>query len=130
MGLLEVGTNAPNPIVTDPHWGGARLPLSARSLMFQLRATRHLLTLPPMQRPTMKTHGHLAALGALGVSAGAVALYGLFFWISTPSKTGGIDPVHAEITRVSVAVIIAALVAVHIAFARQLFAYVKENRQA
>ena len=82
----------------------------------------------PMQRPTMKTHGHLAALGALGVSAGSLALYGLFFWISTPTKTGGIDSVHAMITRVSVAVFIAALVAIHVVFARQLFDYVKRNR--
>ena len=81
-----------------------------------------------MQRPTMKTHGHLAALGALGVSAGSLALYGLFFWISTPTRTGGIDSVHAMITRVSVAVIIAALIAVHLAFAKQLFSYVKEHR--
>jgi hypothetical protein len=82
----------------------------------------------PMQRPTMKTHGHLAALGALGVAAGSIALYGLFFWIATPTQTGGIDEVHAMITRVSVAVIIAALVAIHVAFARQLFSYVKQNR--
>ncbi|MBC7897783.1 MAG: hypothetical protein H7066_20355 [Cytophagaceae bacterium] len=76
----------------------------------------------------MKTHGHLAALGALGVSAGSLALYGLLFWIATPTATGGIDEVHAMITRVSVAVIIAALVAVHVVFALQLFNYAKANR--
>lgn len=79
-----------------------------------------------MQRPTMKTHGHFAALGALGVSAGSLALFALVFWISMPTKTGGIDSVHAMVTRVSVGVIIAALVAVHLAFAKQLFNYVKQ----
>lgn len=79
-----------------------------------------------MQRPTMKTHGRLAALGGLGVSAGSLALYGLFFWIATPTPTGGIDSVHAMVTRVSVGVIIAALVAVHLAFAKQLLNYVRQ----
>ncbi len=79
-----------------------------------------------MQRPTMKTHGHLAALGAIGVSAGSLALFGLVFWISMPTTTGGIDAVHAMVTRVSVGVIIAALVAVHLVFARQLFTYVRQ----
>lgn len=81
-----------------------------------------------MQRPTMKTHGHLAALGAIGVSFGALAIYGLVVWISMPVKGGGIDSVHAMVTWVSVGVIIALLIAVHLAFARQLFAYVKRYR--
>ena len=82
-----------------------------------------------MQLPTMKTHGRLAALGALGVCAGSLALYGLFFWISSRTATGGLDFEHSVLTRVSVAVIVAALIGAHYAFARQLLAYVKDNAE-
>lgn len=81
-----------------------------------------------MPAPTMKTHGHLAALGALGVCGGCVLIYALVFWISLRTPTGGLDYEHAMITRISIGVIFAAIIAAHYAFARQLFAYVKENR--
>lgn len=81
-----------------------------------------------MQTPTMKTHGHLAAIGAVGVSGGCVALYGLFFWISSRSPTGGIDYEHSIITRVSLGVIFAALIAAHVVYARQLYAYYREHK--
>lgn len=81
-----------------------------------------------MQLPTMKTHGRLAAFGALGVCAGSLALYALFFVISARSATGGLDYEHSLLTRVSVAVVVAALIGAHYAFARQLFAYVKDNQ--
>lgn len=79
--------------------------------------------------PTMKTHGKLAALGALGVSAGCVAVLALFYWIAAPSPTGGIDFEHTMIARVAVTVIMSAIIAVHVTFARQLLAYVKEHGQ-
>ncbi len=79
--------------------------------------------------PTMKTHGKLAALGAMGVSGGCLAIIALFVWISAPAATGGIDFEHSFITRISIAVIMAALIAVHVTFARQLFAYAKEHQQ-
>jgi hypothetical protein len=82
-----------------------------------------------MIMPTMKTHGRVAALGALGVCAGCVALYALVIWIAVPTPTTGIDFEHALITMISVAVIIAALVAVHLVFARQLLAYTKGHGQ-
>lgn len=81
-----------------------------------------------MPAPTMKTHGRLAALGALGVSAGAFALWLLLFYISRRTPTGGMDFEHALLTRVSTAVLFLALIAVHVVFARQLFAYVKEHK--
>jgi hypothetical protein len=80
-----------------------------------------------MQAPTMKTHGRLAAFGALGVCVGAIALFGLFFAVSGTGPGSGVDFEHSLITRISVGVIIAAIVGAHYAFARQLFAYTKEQ---
>lgn len=80
-----------------------------------------------MAMPTMKTHGRLAALGALGVCGGCVAIFALFFWIASPSPTTGIDFEHALITRLSIGVIMAAMIGAHYAFARQLLAYVREH---
>lgn len=81
-----------------------------------------------MLMPSMKTHARLAALGAIGVSAGALALYALVIFIALRSPTGGIDFEHSMLTIVSVGVIIAALVAAHLVFARQLIEYSKEQR--
>ncbi|MGQ0766758.1 MAG: hypothetical protein ACT4OZ_13995 [Gemmatimonadota bacterium] len=75
----------------------------------------------------MKTHARLAALGAVGVSAGALALYALVIFIALRSPTGGIDFEHSILTIVSVGVIIAALVAAHLVFARQLMTYAKSQ---
>ncbi|MGQ0649636.1 MAG: hypothetical protein ACT4P7_18945 [Gemmatimonadaceae bacterium] len=80
-----------------------------------------------MQMPTMKTHGRLAALGALGVCAGSFALFVLFVSISRPALGGGMDVEHALLTRIIAGVIVAALIGAHYAFARQLLAYVKEH---
>jgi cytochrome bd-type quinol oxidase subunit 1 len=80
-----------------------------------------------MAMPTMKTHGRLAAFGALGVCAGCVALFALVFWVAAPTPTTGIDFEHALITRLSVGVIVAAMIGAHYAFARQLLAYVREH---
>lgn len=82
-----------------------------------------------MPAPTMKTHGRLAAFGALGVSAGSLALWILLVLISRQSPTGGMDFDHTLISRVSTAVLFLALIAVHVVFARQLLSYVKEQRE-
>ncbi len=83
-----------------------------------------------MPMPTMKTHGRLAALGALGVSAGAFALWFLFYYISRRTPTGGMDYEHTAITRVSTGVLFLAFIAVHVVFARQLLHYVRTNRSS
>lgn len=80
-----------------------------------------------MPAPTMKTHGKLAALGAMGVSAGCVAIFAVFIWVTATPPAGGIDFEHGLISRVSIGVIMTALIAVHVTFARQLFAYAKEH---
>jgi hypothetical protein len=75
----------------------------------------------------MKTHGRLAALGALGVAAGSLLLWLLLAFISRRTETGGMDFDHTMVTWVSTAVLFLAVIAVHVAFALQLFAYVKEH---
>jgi len=82
-----------------------------------------------MPAPTMKTHGRLAAFGALGVAAASFALWILFVLITGQSATGGMDFEHTLLARASTAVIFLALIAVHVVFARQLLAYVKEQRE-
>ena len=61
---------------------------------------------PTMQIPTMKTHARLAALGAVGVCVGAIALFGLFYAISGTGPGSGLDFEHSIITRISVGVIV------------------------
>jgi hypothetical protein len=77
----------------------------------------------------MKSHGRLAALGALGVCAGSLALFILFFVISDSGPGSGLDFEHSLITRLSVGVIVAALIGAHYAFAWQLLTYVKEQSE-
>jgi hypothetical protein len=75
----------------------------------------------------MKKYGKPAALGALGVAAGAVALYLVIAWGSTPSPSGGIDSTHALLAYVSAAFPFAAIIAVHVVFARQLYDHAREH---
>ncbi len=75
----------------------------------------------------MKKYAKLASLGAMAVAGGCLALYGLIAWASTPTATGGIDGPHAAIAYIGAAIPIAAIVAVHVAYARQLAAYAKEH---
>lgn len=78
--------------------------------------------------PTMKTHGHLAAFGALGVSAGAFAIWLVLVYIARQTPTGGMDFEHSMLSWISTGLIFLAVIAVHVAFAVQLFAYSKEHR--
>lgn len=82
-----------------------------------------------MPMPTMKTHGRLAAFGALGVCAGSLALFVLFFVITDYGPGSGLDFEHSLITRLVIGVIVAGLIGAHYAFARQLLAYVKEQSE-
>ena len=74
---------------------------------------------------TVKRFARPAALGALGVSAGAIGLYLLVAFIASPVPRGGIDSTHAMLTWISVSIPIAALVAAHVVYALQLFRYSK-----
>ena len=75
----------------------------------------------------MKKHAKVASLGALTVAGGCVALFALIAWGSTPSPTGGIDGIHATLAYIGAAIPIAAIVAVHLVYARQLANYGKSE---
>ena len=75
----------------------------------------------------MNKYAKLASLGALAVAVVCVGLYALLAWVSTPTATGGIDGVHAMIAYLGIAVPIAAIVAVHVTYARVLSNYAKDN---
>jgi hypothetical protein len=75
----------------------------------------------------MKKYAKLASLGALGVTAGVVALYALIAWGSTPTPTGGIDGVHATIAYIGAGIPLLAIAVVHVVYSRQLARYAKEH---
>jgi hypothetical protein len=76
---------------------------------------------------TLKRFATLAALGALGVSAGALGLFLLVAFGSRSTALGGIDSTQAVVTWISVAVPIVLVVAAHLVFARILFRYANEQ---
>jgi len=75
----------------------------------------------------MKKHARLASLGAMAVAGALVALYAFVAWGSSPSPTGGMDGVHAAIAYIGAGIPILAIIAVHVAYSRQLAAYAKEH---
>ncbi len=76
---------------------------------------------------TMKKFARLAALGALGVAVGSIALYVVIAVGSSPTRLGGIDRTQAVIAWIGAAIPIAAIAAVHLVYARHLFRYAKEH---
>ena len=62
----------------------------------------------------------LAALGALGVSAGVLGLYLLLAFVARVTPTGGTDAEHAVLTALSLAPVTLAIIAVHLVYARIL----------
>jgi hypothetical protein len=75
----------------------------------------------------MRKYGKVAAMGAIGVCVGALALYFFIAWGSSPSPAGGIDSTHSLIAYVSMALPFAALIAVHLVFARQLYEHARKE---
>ncbi len=62
----------------------------------------------------------LAALGAFGACVAFVALYAYVAWLSSPSPTGGILASTSVIVYISLAVVVIALIAAHVAIGKQL----------
>lgn len=75
----------------------------------------------------IKPYAKLAALGALAVSGGAFALWLLTIFVTRPVAGGGIDMTHFILGVMSVGIICAAVIAVHLVFARQLLRYAKDK---
>jgi hypothetical protein len=61
-----------------------------------------------------------AALGAFGACAAFIALYAYVAWLSSPTPTGGILMSTSVIVYISIAVVVLALIAAHVAIGRQL----------
>ena len=62
----------------------------------------------------------LAALGAIGVCFGVLALVALIAWGSTPSETGGIDRTNAILAYMGAAIPALGIIAVHLVYSRVL----------
>lgn len=62
----------------------------------------------------------LAALGALGVCFGALAVYAVIAWGSTPSPTGGMDRTNAILAYIGAAGPILGVIVVHLVYAKVL----------
>lgn len=62
----------------------------------------------------------LAGLGALGACAAFVALFAFVAFISRPSATGGMTPALSAVTYISLALVVLALIGVHVLFGKRL----------
>jgi hypothetical protein len=62
----------------------------------------------------------LAGLGALGACAAFVALFAFIAFISRPSPTGGMMPALSAVTYISLALVVLALIGVHVLLGRRL----------
>jgi len=71
--------------------------------------------------PSVRKYAKVAALGAIGVSFGVVALYGLIAFGSSPTASSGIDRTHATLAWIGAAVPALCIIAAHLAFAKILF---------
>lgn len=69
----------------------------------------------------------LAALGALGVSAGVLAFYLFIVWVSRTTPTGGVDGEHFALTAISLAPAALAIIAAHLVYARILMREAKRG---
>jgi len=69
---------------------------------------------------SVRKYAKLAAVGAIGVSLGVLALYALIAFGSRTTPTGGIDRTHATLTFISAAIPCAAIIAAHLAYVKVL----------
>ena len=69
---------------------------------------------------SVRKYAKLAALGAVGVSFGVFALYGLIAFGSRHTADGGIDGTQAWLAWLSAAVPAAAIIAAHLAYVKVL----------
>ena len=76
---------------------------------------------------TVRKYAKLAALGAVGVSFGVLALYGLIAYGARPTPAGGIDGTQAILTWIGAAVPAAAIIAAHLAFVKVLLDEAKRS---
>ena len=74
----------------------------------------------------LKPYAKLAALGALGVSAGTLGLFVFLVYYTRSIPLGGIDQTQAMLSVISLAIPFALIIGVHLVYARVLMKYSKE----
>ena len=74
----------------------------------------------------LKPYARLAAFGALGVSAGALALFLFIAFFTRSTPLGGIDETQALLSWISLAIPFALIIAAHLVYARILMRYSRE----
>ena len=74
----------------------------------------------------LKPYAKIAALGALGVCAGAFGLYLFIAFFTRSIPLGGIDQTQAILTLISLAIPFALIIGAHLVYARVLMRYAKE----
>lgn len=70
----------------------------------------------------------LAGMGAAAISIGIVVVFAGFIWLTTHNAMSGIDPIESHVAWISVGTLCAALVAVHLVYARILLRGAKPDR--
>jgi len=74
----------------------------------------------------LKPYAKVAALGALGVCAGALGLYLFVAFFTRSIPLGGIDQTQSLLTVISLAVPFALIIGAHLVYARVLIRYGKD----
>ena len=75
----------------------------------------------------LKPYAKLAALGALGVCGGVLALYAFLAFFTRPIPLGGIDQTQAAVAWIALAIPFSLIVAAHLVYADVLRKYAKDN---
>lgn len=80
-----------------------------------------------MMTTSRRSPARLAGLGALGAAAGIALIFATFVLLTIPGD-GGMDWTTTWVTWISVGGVAAALIAVHIVFAKKLLATADRER--
>ena len=74
----------------------------------------------------LKPYAKIAAMGALGVCAGALGLFLFVAFFTRPVALGGIDETQSILTLISLAIPFALIIGAHLVYARVLMKYSRE----
>jgi hypothetical protein len=74
----------------------------------------------------LKPYARLAAMGALGVCAGAFGLFVFLALFTRPVPLGGMDQTQSVLALISLAIPFALIIGAHLVYARVLMKYAKE----
>jgi hypothetical protein len=74
----------------------------------------------------LKPYAKVAALGALGVAAGTLALYAFMSYFTRPIPSGGIDQTQSTVAWIAMAIPALLIIGAHLVYVRVLMDYAKE----